>query len=332
MENKDLIKLAVDIYKGVAPAKYDNKDTNEVFRQALISVNGGTDKITPKGIRDGVHTGLFAIVEEALTKTVIGGLPSSCPLFQFVEMRNLADGDTEKFIVKDEAIATVHKVADGVGVLRRQRFTGGEEITVDVALYGVATYEELRRLMAGRITWIEYVNAVSKAFTRKINELCYNAISETFKGLKDPYKISGTFSEEGLYKIIDHVQADNPDKIAIILGSEQSVRKINGIKGYDSHSAKEDLYNTGVVLHVGQHPVIPMPNAHKLGTDEFILDDALYVIAADEKFLKLVHEGDTYMFSKDPTTNEMLQQELYVYQRFGVASVMTRKAGYYELV
>ena len=85
MADANLIKLAVDSYKGHIAGNYSTEDSMEVLRKALIEANGGSTTLDFRAIRDGKCNGLFSIVEQIINKTVIEGLPESCPLFNYVE-------------------------------------------------------------------------------------------------------------------------------------------------------------------------------------------------------------------------------------------------------
>ena len=151
MADKNLVRLAVDSYKGHVAGNYSVDDSMEVLRQALIEANGGSTKLDYRAIRDGKCNGMFAIVEEIINKTVIEGLSESCPLFNYVEFRNLAEGDTNVFEIRDTGLFVVSAIADGTQGLRRQRMGGGEEITVKTQLKGIKIYEELDRVLSGRV-------------------------------------------------------------------------------------------------------------------------------------------------------------------------------------
>ena len=188
MVDKNLIKLACDSYKGHVAGNYSVDDSMEVLRQALIEANGGSTKLDYRAIRDGKCNGLFAIVEEIITKTVIEGLPESCPLFNYVDFRNIAEGDTNVFEIRDNGLFVVADIADGTQGLRRQRLAGGEEITVKTRLKGIKIYEELRRILAGRVDFNEMIDKVSESFQKKINEDIYNAVKAGLDGLVSPYR------------------------------------------------------------------------------------------------------------------------------------------------
>ena len=330
MADKNLIKLAVDSYKGHVAGNYSVDDSMEVLRQALIEANGGSTKLDYRAIRDGKCNGLFAIVEEIINKTVIEGLPESCPLFDYVDYRNLAEGDTNIFEIRDNGLFVVSDIADGTQGLRRQRLTGGEEITVKTQLKGIKIYEELRRVLAGRVDFNELIDKVAESFQKKINNDIYAAVKAGFDGLISPYKESGSFDESKLTAIIDHVEAATGKK-AFILGSKQAVRKITGVKGADSTSAKEDLYAMGYFGHFYTTPIIVMENAHKVGSKDFVLGNDLYIVASDDKFVKFVTEGDTLIIPGDALGNSDLSQEYFMAERYGISVIFAESFGCYSL-
>lgn len=330
MANKDIIKLAVDSYHGRAAGNYSQADNMETLRQALIEANGGSTKLDYKAIRDGKCNGLFAIVEEIITKTVIEGLPESCPLFQFVDFRNLAEGDTNVFEIKDGGLFMVADIAHGTQGLRRQRLTGGEEITVKTQLKGIKIYEELRRILAGRVDFNELIDKVAESFDKKISDDIYSAIVAAFDGIVPPYSANGTFTEEKLTELIDHIEAVTGKK-AYILGSKQAVRKITNIKGADSNSAKEDLYAMGYYGHFYQTPILVMQNGHKAGTTEFILGNELYIVAGDDKFIKFATEGDTLIIPGEALANSDLSQEYFMAMQYGLSVIFAEHVGIFKL-
>lgn len=70
---KEIVKVAVDAYHGNVE-KYSVGQSMDLLRKALIEANGGSTVLNYKNIRDGKCTGLFTLVEEILTRTVVEGL------------------------------------------------------------------------------------------------------------------------------------------------------------------------------------------------------------------------------------------------------------------
>ena len=94
MDNNDLVRLAVDNYKGRVCGNYSTSESSEALRMALIDANGGSPVLDYRAVRDGKCNGLFALMEEIITKTVVEGLHESSPIFDFIEWRNIKDGDS----------------------------------------------------------------------------------------------------------------------------------------------------------------------------------------------------------------------------------------------
>ena len=69
-EIKDIVKIAVDGYKGCVE-KYTVGQSQDLLRQALVEVNGGSTILDYKKIRDGKCNGLFTLIEEILSRTVV---------------------------------------------------------------------------------------------------------------------------------------------------------------------------------------------------------------------------------------------------------------------
>ena len=165
-EMKDIVKLAVDSYKGRVE-KYTVGQSQEALRQALIEANGGSTKLNYKAIRDGKCNGLFTLIEEILSRTVIEGVQSDDFFNAFVDYRNVAEGDKNLFIVEDSTLFVVDDVADGNQGIRRQRLGGSTETSIPTSMKMVRIYEELNRVLSGRVdfnTFIASLNAGSPLF------------------------------------------------------------------------------------------------------------------------------------------------------------------------
>ena len=70
---KNIVKLAVDGFHGRVE-KYSKDQAMDAVRQALIEANNGKTSLDYKAIRDGKCNGLFALIEEILSRTVVEGL------------------------------------------------------------------------------------------------------------------------------------------------------------------------------------------------------------------------------------------------------------------
>lgn len=332
MKINEIVSMAVDRYNGRAVENYSKEDTKEALRLALIEANGGSTKIGKNFIRGGENK-LYEIVEKVVTKAVLEGLPESNPLFRFIEWKTVENGDAAVFEIRDGGMFIVSDIAYGTQGLRRQRIAGGEEITVKTQLKGVKIYEELRRILAGRVDFNDLIDQVSDAFQKKIAEDSYNTIAAAFDGLVAPYSngTAGTFDEGKMFDIISEVERAT-GKTAMIFGSMGAVRKMTGLRGSDSSSAKEALYAMGYYDHFYKNPVFVMQDGNKAGTHTPILKNDLYIVAGDDKFIKAVMEGEALMLPTRSEDNADLSQEYLMTMAYGMKAVLAADCmGIYKL-
>lgn len=327
--DSNLVKLAVDGYKGHVAGNYSVGDTQEALRKALVDANGGSTKLDIKAIRDGKCNQVFAIVEELVNVIHEEGLKGDEFFMNMVEDRNMALGDSNKFHIERECLFAVADIAEGTQGVRRQRIEAGQDITVNTQLRAIKIYEELNRILAGRIDFNKFVDLVGKSFTKQELDATYDAFVGMFKKLKAPYTETGSFDEDKLLDLIDHVEASTGET-AVIVGTRKALRKIK--TAIVSDSAKEEMYAMGHFGRFNGTELVAVKQRHKSGSDDFILDDnVLYVFAGDTKPIKRVTEGDVTMLMGTPMTNADMSQEFLMMKRTGIAVIFDRDFGVYNL-
>lgn len=244
----DIVKLAVDNYHGTVK-NFSTDESNEVLRKALVDLNGGSDKITYKTLRSGASNGLFEIIEEILTRTVNEGLTEDMMFHQMVEFRNIALGDTNVFWVEDANLFRVDEIAEGHQGVRRQRIEGGTEVPINTRLYACKIYDELNRILAGRVDFNSMINRVGESFRQKL----LNDIYKVWVGLTAAdlggnvyFPAAGNYDEDTLLDIVAHVEAASNGQQVTIMGTKRALRNLApSIQGADS---KSDLYNMGLEI------------------------------------------------------------------------------------
>jgi len=333
MDNRnEIVKLAVDAYTGKVAGNFSQNDSMEVLRQAFVDANNGSTKLDLKAIRDGKCVGMFAILEEILQKLVVEGLRGDEFFLKMVDYRNLKLGDLNEFTVPDNSLFTVSDIAEGINGFRRQRLNGATTTKVNTQLKGVKIYEELNRVLSGRIDFNEFITRVAKSFKNKVNSDIYTAFRGSFSSLPATFAKSGTYAESTLLELVEHVEAAT-DQTATIVGTKTALRKISTAVPTASlaDAGKEDLYNIGYYGKFYSTPMIAMKNVHIQGTYNFMLQDEVYVIAGDSMPIKHVTEGESMILMGDPMTNQLLQQEFLYTDRYGVGCAISEIFGQYRL-
>lgn len=323
----NLVKLAVDGYRGKVEG-YSVEDSQETLRKALVELNGGSTKLNYRNIRDGKCNGLFALIEEIIARTVIEGLTGNEFFMNMVETRNLAEGDSPVFVLEDSELFIVSEMADGTQGIRRQRIAGVEEKTIPTARKGVKIYEELNRVLAGRIDFNQMIDKVSKSMEQKILDETYalwnSATADDF-GDAVYFPVAGPYDEDELLEVIAHVEAVS-GKTATLVGTKKALRNLApSIQGAES---KSDLYRMGYYGNFYGSPVMAIPQRHAMGSTSFLMDDDIItIIATDAKPIKLVYEGDPLIIQGNPIDNGDLTYEYLATEKWGLGIIVNGNPG-----
>lgn len=320
---KEIVKLAIDAYKGCVE-KYSVGQSQEALRQALVEANGGSSKLDYKAIRDGKCNGLFALIEEILSKTVVEGLAGDEFFNALVDFRNVAEGDQNAFLVEESNLFVIDEVANGTQGIRRQRIGGSHEVAIPTTMKMVRIYEELNRVLAGRVDFNHFINVVAESFRQKmlndIYTLWSGATADDLGGVAY-FPAAGSYSEDELLELISHVEAAAGGKTATIVGTKKALRPLKD--AIDGDVAKSDLYNLGYVGKFYGTPVVATPQRHKVGSTDFVFaDDVLTIIAGDDKPIKFVYEGDPIVLMGDPMQNADFTQEYLYGEKYGLGIVL----------
>lgn len=325
---KDIVKVAVDARKGCVE-KYSYGQSQELIRKALIEANNGSTTLNYRDIRDGKCNGLFALLEELLSKTVVEGLQDDAYFMALVDFRNVAEGDSPLFVVKDKNLFVVAEAADGTQGIRRQRLGGAVEAEIPTSLKVVRIYEELNRVLSGRVDFNEMVDLVAESFKQKLlNDIygLWETVTAAQLGGTTYFPAAGTYSETDLLDVIAHVEAAAGGKTATLIGTKKAIRAlIPSIKGDEYNS---DNYNLGYAGKFYGSPVVVIPQRHEPGTTNFIFaDDVITIIAGDDKPIKCVYEGDPIVLMGDPMQNADFTQEYFYAEKYGLGIVTAGNNG-----
>ena len=322
-EMNEIVKLAVDAYKGNVE-KYSVKQSQEVLRQALVEANNGSTKLDYKAIRDGKCPGLFTLVEEILSRTVVEGLQGDEFFNALVDFRNMAEGDQNLFITNDNTLFVVTEAADGTQGVRRQRLGEKSETSIPTTLKTVRIYEELNRVLAGRVDFNELIDKVAKSFRQKLLNDIYSlwsgATAADLGGVAY-FPTAGAYDEDALLDLIAHVEASAGGQPATIVGTRKALRRL--APSVQTDSSKEDLYNLGYYGKFYGTPVFATPQRHAVGSTNFVLDDdVITIIAGQDKPIKVVYEGSPIVLMGDPTTNADFTQEYFYGEKYGMGIIL----------
>lgn len=330
MEKNKIILLARDLTRGQVANSYSAAENSDVLRQALIEVNGGSSKVDLKSMRRN-KTEIFEILEEMLPVIVQESMSNDEFLMNYLEERNVAAGDALSFTAEDNSQFIVSEIADGIARPRRQRIPHRTSVTIPTAWHAVRMYEEWSRFMAGRIDWNDLVDRVGRAFRNALYQdifAAFSGITANTAGLNSTYVVSGTYSEEALLAIVDHVEAATGMK-AVLVGTRPALRKCTSAVVADA--AKDAYYNGGYYGKLAGVDMVAIRNVHIPGTDTFMFaDNVIYIMATGDRPVKLVREGDPWIDDRmEGNADKTIE---YTYQeKYGVGLIINGKMGKYTI-
>jgi len=325
-----IIKLAVDICKNKVNTEFASGDRDEqlrVLNEALVEANGGSKKLDYKSMRK--NTELFEIIETILELNDVQGFEENDFFNEFVDFRNIALGDENQFYISDNTLFTVAKTAEGVGSTLRQRINKGKNESIPTNLYTISAYEEMNRLLSGRIDIVEFVDKMRRSFANKRMNAIYTTFYQGISGLPAAFTTTGSYTEDNLIDIIQHVEAStggNP----IIIGTKKALSKVT--TAVVSEDAKERKNQMGYYGVFNGTPMMMIKQSHSVGTYDFaISDNDLWIVTSDSKPIKFVTEGEAIFEQGTAFNNADLTVDLFAGERWGVGIVLNQLYGQYRI-
>lgn len=329
-EFNDLVQLGVDCAKGTI-TKYSLDEGNKSFRNALIAMNGGKTTLGLKSFRDNPQ--LFQLIERVIDQTVPSGLTKNDFFNAWVEERNIAEKDAEKFLIETDSDFVVADVSRGNQGIRRQRLTGGQEITLTPTVRAIRVYDELTRILSGRVEISKLTNDIIAAIAKSRLDDIYAAWSGITVGEgRNFIPESGSFSKDTLRKLCSKVCASNETDSVVILGTRSAVNKAE--PSYVGEKSRDDYNSNGYFTLWDGYKVMAVPQRFKAGTMDFAFDDKrLYVMPVSmDKPIKQTITGEGMLMIDTEGKNSDLTLNVTYITAWATAVITGKIFGIYDFV
>lgn len=281
----------------------------------------------------------FEVIEDTVEDCLIQGWNEDPFFMDYVDVNNMAVGDRNEFYVEDEVLLTVSKVAGDHHDFSLQRLGEGSTFSVKTATYGAAVGADIKLYLAGRIDFSKMIEAVYKAFDKKIKALLYSELTNV--GSKLPVNsmfnkamaLSST-TKPTFDQLLEDVSTANGNSEVMIVGSSVAIKKLEALDdvNWRSEAAKEERFRTGRIGTFEGHPVVEIPQqfAKKGATlERLVKDDQLLIIPTGmDKPIKMVYEGDASIVEVMDIAERMDDTMKFEYQMsFGVSTIVGKYFG-----
>lgn len=315
----DLRQLCIDVYNGV-DVKFENGETgNDLIVNAINKAFGNIDMSNAQAVKEALAYGKvdFAIINEVISTAIDLTTEDGSAIWDFVDYKNGALGDKNEFYVEGSDLLRVDVVTRGTQGVRRQRMLS-KKIAIETVTKAIKIYDEISRIASRRINWAAFVDKIGKSFANDR----FNAVVSAFGNItaSGDYAKGSSFTESAMIDLLTTVENDgNKPKI---FGSLQALRNLT--MAQTGETIKDDYYNMGYMGKFNGYDCFRIA-----GKD--VPNNKLFVVGADEKFIKIYDEGDTLTIPHDFTETADMTQELQVQRTYGVTVAMGSKVGVYTI-
>ena len=184
-----------------------------------------------------------------------------------------------------------------------QRLPENTTYSVETDVYGAAVGADIDRYLIGQEDWTKLVDAITKAFVEKIQELIFAEILEAPKKLpaQSEFVQTGALSttnRKKFNKILQNVSVANDNADVVIMGTMVALQELENLIDvkWVADSQKEDIAKMGRLGNYGRYTLVEIPQrfARNDVTKSMYKDDTLFVFATgDNKLVDMVDVGET---------------------------------------
>lgn len=304
---EEVKNLMFDLYKNELDDGISKREAEDKLREVSLKIFGLTKDSSrrerERAYRDHARQ-YFDVIEEVTDWTVSTGLKENEWFNALVNYRNLKEGDTNLFVNEhEEVILSIARMGKRHHDTMLQRLPENTTYSVDTDVYGAAVGADIDRYLIGQEDWTKLVDAITKAFVVKIQELIFAEILEAPKKLpaQSEFVQTGalnTTNRKKFNKILQNVSVANDNADVVIMGTMVALQELENLIDvkWVADSQKEDIAKMGRLGNYGRYTLVEIPQrfARNDVTKSMYKDDTLFVFASgDNKLVDMVDVGET---------------------------------------
>ena len=340
--------LMFDLYRNELDEGVTKKEAEEKLRNFSLEIFGLTkdsSKRDRKRAYEKYGREFFDVIEEVLDFTVSTGLKENEWFNTLVNYKNIKEGDENVFTNKQDAILAVARMGKRHHDTMLQRLPEGEKYSVDTDVYGAAVGSDIDRYLIGQEDWTKLVDAVTKAFVVKCQELIFAEILSAPEKLpvQDGFVEAGalnTANRKKFNKVLQNVSVANDNADVVIVGTMVGLQELENLiqVNWIADSQKESVANIGRLGNYGRYQIVEIPQrfAKNDVTKDVYDDSILFVFASgDEKLVDFIDVGETIIDEitergeANGNISDLMKYE--VQREFGAAARLGRYFGQWTI-
>ena len=323
---KEVRAMAYDLYKG-RTSNFSAEEANEAIKNIILEAGGCKEEWNMYRFQENKYR-VFEIMKEILTPIVAENVIERYS--SWVEIHDVALGDTIEFEVMNQDLFRIGYVADGTSELRRQNLVHGKLAMTHFQL-GAKIYCEFDDFRRGRIDFAEWIVRLGNSFEVEIGNYIVKAVEKAYDKLGANFAIKGSLDEDRLMEMVARVEAKTR-KQAVIYGTKSALAKLRKADAYQAEIDKEARSRKGHLEFFYGTRLVEIPQSLDRN-DEFVLaNDMLFVIPDGTKIVKLLFEGAVDIIeTADPATRMDMQFEYMFMRRIQLGVCQADVYGVYDI-
>ena len=310
------------------------------FSRQILGITDIKDRTAVRrALRDNARE-WFDIIEDTVEVVIEAGFTSSMWFNNLVETKTIAYGDRQDFYVENDALLSVAKAGTSHHDHIMQRIGAGQPITIPTDLYVIKVGADINKYVVGQVDWAKLVAKIAESYIAEIQSVVYTAVSTAATQL--PVQTSafigtGTIVKANFDAIIENVSAANGGAPVVLMGTKAALANLSALVpvNWIADKQKDSFADTGLIgVYEGNILVeIPQRFADRSLTTKIFPSNVIMIMPqVEDKFVKLVDEGDTQILEKTERGDYQSDLQSYeVQRRFGVGVVIGRQFGQWTI-
>lgn len=288
-------------------SKYTKEETDKIIREQFNNILGIDFKNADKKARRQAwrrnKVEIYNLIEDVLVDLQKSGWNAANARFMdFVETKNLADGDQNEFYVADNTLLQVSKFAGDHHNIVRQALRSGQSYRVDTSDYVIKVYTEYELFMLGRIDWAEFVNRIYRSIEQYRYSALFTAFMSMDKSLPTDMILEtavSEFTKDAIIEQVEEVKAATGYDV-ILVGTRTAIQKLQSTVNYNmwSNDMKNERHQNGLLGQWESYDCLALSRVNKEGTRDSVFSEEdnkkifILPVNSDFKPIKQVIEGD----------------------------------------
>ena len=305
--------------------KYSKDEANKIIRNQFNNLLGIDFKAAKPMERRQAYRAKRIEVAQLIEDTLVDRMNSgwnaaNARFMEYVDDRNIAEGDTNEFFVADNSLLTVSRFAGNHNDIVRQNVRPGVSFRVDTDWYVVKVYTDYEMFMLGKIDWAELIDRIYRSIDDYRYSELYTAFMSMDKSLPTDMILDTPLTEQTKDNVVDLIEAVKAvtGRDVLLVGTKSAILKLQRTVNYNmfSEAMKDEMHQRGSLAMWEGYDCLALDRVNKTGTRESVFsaedNKKIFILPVDPEFkpIKRVNAGEVIYTEANTTGSENMDMTM----------------------